>query len=211
MLIGAVLVVGTAVITSQVISQNTKDKPTGATPPGMPELTPDEKQVMDVCMTLGIPGENHKLLNNHVGKWNGTMKWWMTPESKAMESKFASDAKWIYDGRYIQQTVEGEMMPGETFQGQSFIGYDNAEKKFWSTWMDNMSTGFMISKGTFDAAQKSFAFTSNMYCPLAKKEVTSRMTEKWTDNDHFTVEMYGPWYKTGKDYKMMEITYARAK
>jgi len=207
LVIGAALIVCTAAITSQVVSQ---DKGKGA-PPAMPQLTPEEQEVMSICSTIGMPGENHKLLDNRVGKWNGAMKWWMTPDSKPMESTFTSEAKWIYDGRFISQTVQGEMMPGETFQGQSYMGYDNAEKKFFSTWMDNMSTGLMVSKGTFDAAKKSFAFTSDMFCPLAKKQVTSRITEKWTDNDHFTMEMYGPWFKTGKDYKMMEINYTRVK
>jgi hypothetical protein len=200
-------------ITTQVVSQDQKPKggqPAG-TPPGMPELTPDEQEVMAVCSTLGIPNENHKLLASHVGKWNGAMKWWMTPESKPMDSTFASEAKWIYDGRYVHHTAEGQMMPGETFQGQSLMGYDNAEKKFFSTWFDNMSTGIMVSKGSFDATKKTFAFTSNMFCPLNKKEVTTRITEKWTDNDHYTMEMYAPWHKTGKEYKMMEITYTRAK
>jgi hypothetical protein len=208
---GSALVVATALITTQVVSQDHKGGQAGGAPPGMPEFTPDEQEVMAVCTALGSPAEKHKVLQSHVGKWNGSMTMWITPESKPMTSTFQSEAKWIYDGRFVHQTVEGQMMPGQTFQGQSFIGYDNAENKYFSTWMDNMSTALMVSKGKYDEAKKSFAYTANMFCPLAKKEVSTRTTEKWTDNDHYTMEMFAPWHKTGKEYKMMEITYTRAK
>ena len=211
----AALVVTTAAITSQVVSQNTKDKPK-TTPPsqvpqGMPQLTPDEQAVMNAMQECSVIGENHKLLENHIGKWTGTMKWWMTPESQPMESSFNAESKWELDKHYIHSTAEGQMMPGETFQGVGYMGYDNAEKKYFTTWFDNTCTGLMVAKGTFDPAKKTFTYTSSGFCPLAKKEVTFHMTEKWTDNDHYTLEMTGPWYKTGKDFKNMEITYTRAK
>ena len=76
MLIGAALVVGTAVITSQVVSQD-KGK-TGGAPP---QMTPEMQQMMQKCMEAGTPGENHKLLSQKVGKWNGATKMWMMPNT----------------------------------------------------------------------------------------------------------------------------------
>jgi hypothetical protein len=33
------------------------------------------------------------------------------------------------------------------FEGISTLGYDNAKKTFFSTWIDNMGTGMMVMEG----------------------------------------------------------------
>ena len=53
-------------------------------------------------------------------------------------------------------------------------------------------------------------FTGSMVDPMTGK--SSRFTNKVmvADNDHHTMEMWGPG-PSGKNYKMMEITYSRKK
>lgn len=207
-LTGAALVFVTAAITSQVVSQDKKAAP--AAPPMSPEAQATMAEMMQKCTAAGTPGENQKLLNPHVGKWNGAVTMWMMPDAPPMDSTCTSEAKWIMDGRYIAETVEGSF-GGETFMGQAWTGYDNVGKKFVSVWIDNMGTGLFTSQGTYDAASKSFKYGTSMSCPMTEKTVAGRMVEKWTDNDHYVTEMYGPWYKTGKEYKSMEIHYTRIK
>jgi hypothetical protein len=212
-LFGAVLVIATAAVTSQVVSQNTtKEKTTKAPPQAAPEMTPEMQEMMTKCMEAGTPGENHKLLSNKVGRWHGTGKMWWTPDSPPADTTCTAEVTSLWEGRYFTETVEGTM-PGEaqTFLGKACYGYDNVSKKFFWAWIDNMSTGMMNAEGTYNPTAKTFTFTSEWNCPLTGKQVRGRSTEKWIDNDHFVMEMYGPWYKTGKDYKMMEFTYTRAK
>jgi len=210
-LYAAALVVTTAAITSQVVSQNTKDKPKTTPPAQAPQMTPEQQEMMQKFMAAGTPGENHKLLASRVGKWNGAGKMWWTPDSPPEESNFTADVTSLFDGRYFTESVEGSMPEGGTFLGKSCFGYDNVTKKFFWVWIDNMSTGKMDAEGTYNPSTKTFTYTTEGACPLAEKVVKGRTIEKWIDNDHFVMEMYGPWYKTGKEYKSMEITFTRAK
>jgi hypothetical protein len=38
------------------------------------------------------------------------------------------------------------------------MGYDNAKKKFVSTWIDNMGTGMMTAEGEWNPSKKSIEF-----------------------------------------------------
>jgi hypothetical protein len=206
-LYAAALVIATAGITTTVVSQENKNKAPGQQPP----MTPEMQEMMQKCEAAGTPGENHKLLGTRVGKWNGSGKMWWTPDAPPSETTCTADVKSLYEGRYFTETVEGTMPEGGTFLGQSWVGYDNVGEKFFWMWIDNMSTGKMDAEGTYDAATKTFTYATEMNCPMNGKLVKGRTIEKWTDNDHFTMSMYGPWFQTGKEYKMMEITYTRAR
>jgi hypothetical protein len=205
-LFGAALIVSTAVITSAVMSQDAKP---GGQPPAM---TPEQEAMMQKCIEAGTPGENHKILAAKVGKWNGTGKFWMEPGGQPMENNFSAEYKSLYEGRYFTETVEGPGMMGEgTFMGQGTCGYDNVTKKFFFTWIDSMSTGLMDGTGTYNAGNKTFTYNTEHSCPVTGKRVTGRTVETWKGNDQILVESYGPHPETGKEFKMMEITYTRAK
>jgi len=74
--------------------------------------------------------------------------------------------------------------------------------------MDNMGTGVAMSTGRMDGNVLTFA--STMDDPMTGK--TQQIQEKVTvtDNDHYTMEMWGPG-PDGKMFKMIEITYVRKK
>ena len=46
------------------------------------------------------------------------------------------------------------------FEGMGIVGYDNLLKKFVSVWIDNMGTGLMPGTGTYDAATKTYTYTT---------------------------------------------------
>jgi hypothetical protein len=199
------LVVVTAAITTQVVSQDRKDDH------GMQGMPPEMAEMMAKCEAAGTPGENHKLLEKKVGKWNGTVKMWMTPDMpEPMVSQCTTDIKWILGKHYLHETVEGDF-GGQTFLGQSWAGYDNVLKKFTWAWIDSMGTGIMTAKGDYDASKKTFTYQSEAACPMTEKVCHGRSVERWVDDNTMVFEMYAPWYKTGKEYKAMEISYKRAK
>jgi hypothetical protein len=199
----AILVAATAAITATVVSQDKKPEP--------PPMTPEMQETMAKAMEFGTPGENHKLLAKKVGDWTFEGKWYFEPGSDAMpftgKTNFAS--KW--DDRYIVDTTDGDPMPGEPpFHGAGANGYDNIKKKFFWVWIDNMGTGVMHGEGTYDAATKTFKYTFEQPDVRTGKYVKGRSVEKWADDNHFNVEWYAP-DKTGKEFKMMEFAYRRAK
>jgi len=206
---GATLVLVTASITSSVLSQQDKGKAPGAQ--GMPQMTPEQQEMMKKWQEFATPNENHKKLDFKVGKWTTAVKMWEAPEQTPEESTGTGEFKWIMDGRYLSDEERGSFM-GQPFMGHGLGGYDNLKKKFIGVWIDNMGTGIMTGEGTYDAATKTFKFTSEMPDLEQGKYVKSRSEEKIVDNDHWTMTMYAPMKgNPSKDFKMMEINYTRAK
>ncbi len=202
-LTGAVLVLSTAAITSQVVSQDSK---TGAK---QPPMSAEEQAMMQKWMEFATPNEHHKVLEAKVGKWNDTVKMWMDPAAPPEESKGTSEFEMALGGRYLMDHTSGESSMGP-FEGMGVTGYDNIKKKYVGGWVDNMGTGVMFAEGTYDAKTKTFTFSSEAPDPMTGKYVKQRVVEKWLSADKFVMEAYGPG-KDGKEYKCMEITYERAK
>jgi hypothetical protein len=178
---------------------------------------PNPQEMMKQMMEMSKLNENHKMLAELDGNWNFTVKMWMNPDpnAKPQESKGTAVRKSIMGGRYVVMDVSGKMqIPGEDgkmkatpFKGMGINGYDNVKKKFVSSWIDNMSTGIQFSEGTYDAATKTYTYTSDMeQMPGVRTPV--RQVLKVPDNNHMTLE----WYEThgGQEKKTMEIDYTRA-
>ncbi len=169
-------------------------------------------EMMKKVQEYATPGEHHKHLDAMAGKWDVVVRWWMQPDAPAEESKGTSEFKWIYDGRYLQQTADmPPCAPDQpAFQGMGLYGYDNAKKQAFSVWLDNMGTGIMVAWGTCEAGGKVINMSGEYADPMTgdpsrKFRTVTRLGEK----DKFVYEMYvaGP---DGKEFKMMEITYTRA-
>jgi hypothetical protein len=205
-------------IATPSFAQSPATSPAGATSPAAaPGGQPNQQEMMKQMMELATLNENHKLLSSLDGNWNYTIKFWMNPDPSAppQESKGTAVRKSIMDGRYSVMDVTGKMeMPGPdgkkkemTFKGHGIDGYDNVKKKFVGSWIDNMGTGIMFSEGDYDAATKTFTYTSEFEAlPGMKQQV--REVLKIADNNHMTFE----WYENqgGQEKKTMEINYTRA-
>ncbi len=173
--------------------------------PAAPAMDP--KAMQDAMMKAAALGPQHEVLKKMVGEWNCTVKNWMDPSQPPTEAKSTSVVTALMDGRYIQEQTTGEMM-GMPFSGMGISGYDNIMKKYVSTWMDNFGTGIMMSQGTPDASGNVITWTGSASDPATGKMVKYRMVSRVTDENKRSFEMYsaGP---TGKEAKMMEITYER--
>ena len=114
-------------------------------------------------------------------------------------------------GRYQVTNHTGTMMD-MPFEGMAILAYDNARKEFISTWIDNVGTGVMTLKGTWDDATKSINLKGTCVDPSAGdgREMAVREVMKATDDNHQVMEMYGQG-PDGKEFKMMEIKYTRKK
>ncbi len=166
-----------------------------------PTMGPAEMEAMAKAAT---PGENHKHLGRYVGNWNTSMKMWMAPGTPPMESKGTMESEWILGGRYLQSTYKGDMM-GQPFEGRATDAYDNVTKQFQSTWIDNMGTGIMISKGTCDAGCKTLTMTGEMADPMTGNMMPVKSVTTFTAANSWKMEMFtsGP---DGSSFKMMEMT-----
>ena len=175
-----------------------------------------EAEMMQMMMEMGKLNENHKVLAELVGDWSYTVKMWMAPDSPPSESKGTATRKAAMGGRYFIADASGKFqMPGPDgkmqdidFKGMAVDGYDNAKKKFVSSWIDSMGTGIMMAEGTYDAATKMFTYRADYdMAPGVKTKI--RETVKVSDKDHHVMEWFED--RGGKEVKTMEISYARKK
>lgn len=184
---------------------------TGDTKKDEPWVAIPDSVMMQKMMEYGTPGEMQKMLAASNGTWTGDVKMWMHDGDSAQHSTTTAVNTMIMGGRYQMSKHSGNMM-GMPFEGQSIVGYDNALKKFVSTWVDNMGTGIMMMEGNWDAATKSMTLTGSMP-DVCRPGKTCSLREVFTMVDDNTqhMEMYGPDSKTGKEFKTMEIVMTRKK
>ncbi len=160
-------------------------------------------------MEAGMPGARHEHLAGMAGTWTTLVKSWMDPGAPPTESKGSTEFTMELGGRYLMQRFHGEMM-GMPFEGLGYTSYDNVQKKFVSVWMDNMSTGIMMSTGVEDPSGKRVVYVGSMWDAVSGAEikVDDVLTEIGPDQQLFEMFMPGP---DGKRMKCMEITYTRKK
>ncbi len=165
-----------------------------------------DDEMMAKMKEYGTPNENHKVLEYFIGSWMHTVKWWMSPDAPPEVSSGSTEVKSILGGRFIEQTAIGTSM-GQPFEGRGIIGYDNVKKEYNSIWIDSMATGMMTATATYDAATKTMTEKGTASCPI-NGEIFFRNEIKIVDDNTYTYEMYTN-DKSGKGFKMMEITYKR--
>lgn len=170
----------------------------------------DSAAMMKAWEAYATPGEPHKMLAMDNGNWDCESTMWMGPDDqKPMKTKMASTSKMIMGGRYQESKYSGNMM-GQPFEGVATVGYDNASKKYTSTWIDNMGTGVMMMTGDFDAATKTMNMSGECTDPMTGQKKKMRETFAMVDDNTRKMEMFDT-DPSGKEYKSMEIVMTRKK
>ena len=123
---------------------------TGASMTQSQENKSEMDPAMKKWMEASTPGDAHKKLNDLAGSWDISTTMWMEgPDKPPATSKGTAELKWVLDGRFLQQNMNGEMM-GMPMNGIGYNGYDNVDKKYIMFWIDNTSTAMFTAEGGFD-------------------------------------------------------------
>lgn len=149
------------------------------------------------------PGKEQAMLAKSAGDWSANINMWMDPSQPpmTMQAKVRNEMK--YGGRYLETRYSGMMM-GMPYEGLGTIGYDNAAKKYMTTWIDNMGTGIMYMEGTMNADKRSVEFKGTGVDPMTSKPIKMREVITFKDDNNQKMEMY--MMQDGKEMKTMEIT-----
>jgi hypothetical protein len=166
---------------------------------------PDPQTV--AWISAATPGAAHEKLKATEGSWNTVTKQWHDPASQPTETKGTCERKWIMDGRFLEEHYTGDFM-GMPFHGMGIVGYDNVQKKYVTSWIDNMGTGILLSTGTCDESGKIFNYTGELADPMTGKMQKMRSVMKIVDDKTHVFEIYGPG-EEGKEFKMLEITHTK--
>jgi len=182
------------------------------TPPHQASADEDKSKDMQAEMmakwqAYATPGKGQQVLDQLVGDWEYTVKWWNAPGTEPQVSTGDSENEWIMGGRFIKADVEGKSM-GQRFEGMGIMGYDNAKKEYTSVWIDTMGTGMMNATGSYDAAAKTITENGSYTDPMTGKGKAYKGVTTFTDKNSYTYELFttGP---DGKEFRMMEIVYKR--
>ncbi|MBZ0103274.1 MAG: DUF1579 domain-containing protein [Thermoanaerobaculia bacterium] len=178
----------------------------GAQEGAAPQMTPEQQAMMEAYQKAGTPGPQHAALAAGAGTWDVVAKSWMEPGAPPVEEAGTATRSMMLGGRVMVEEYQGSMM-GQPFTGHGLHGYDNVSGKYWSTWIDSMSTGLMVSEGTCDEAGNC-QFTGSWNDPVTKGPVEARMVLRAVSETVEVFEMFGPG-PDGKETKMMELTYTK--
>src|SRR5262245_51167298 len=163
----------------------------------------------DPFANLPKPGPEHKILASMEGTWTAKVKSWFGP-GEPKESTGTMVRKMIMDGRYLQETFKGEFL-GTKFEGMGIVAYDVNKKKYVTSWIDNMTTGISMMQGSYDADSKTLTSLGEEDNPAMGGKMKTRDVLKMISADEQRFEMFRTPQKTGKEFKVMEITYTRQK
>jgi hypothetical protein len=151
------------------------------------------------------PGPMHQVLSKTTGEWKVEISSWNNPSGPADISEGTSKYEMILGGRYLlgKHTADlGNMK----MEGMEISGYDNAKKKFFSTWIDNGGTGVLYQEGTYDSTTKSINFSGSFTDPMGN-EVKVRQVIRFIDDNNTIMEMY--MIQDGEETKWMEMKSTR--
>lgn len=162
------------------------------------------------CEAQGALVEQHKKLEPFAGRFKAQVKLWMGPGEPMVSTGLMTNS-WALGGRFLKQDYQGDQqgqaMP--PFEGHGFWGFNTGTGKYEGFWIDNASTMMQTETGSLDASGKVWTMIGEMTNPQTKQAMKKRSVIKLHDKDHHDLEMYfsGP---DGKEFKAMEIKYARA-
>ena len=151
------------------------------------------------------PGEHHEFLAQMEGEWTYTSTMWMNPSQPPMESGGKSTKSMIMGGRYLQEETTGEFQ-GQPFSGRGVTAHDNNTDEFINTWIDNMGTGMMISRGHRE--DNELTLRGEFLDPMGKQKMKLRTVTRVVDKDQHVFEYYLTVPNMG-EIKQMEIVYVR--
>lgn len=171
--------------------------------------TPDSATIAKAWADYGTPSKAHEMLAKDTGTWDAEMTFWMPESPEPQKAKSVAEYKMILGGKYQEGTYKGDMF-GMSFEGRGMTAYDNAAKEYITTWVDNMGTGMLVSRGQYDEASKSITFNGAMADPVTGKEKKVKEIITYIDDNTQKMEMFDI-DANGKEFKSMEILSKRRK
>jgi hypothetical protein len=168
----------------------------------------NEKLEMQKKMeAAGTPGPAHKALEAFTGQWKAEVKCWTDPGGPPDVSQGAANARWVLNGRFLEEEFHGQMM-GKPFTGRSLMGYDNLKQTYQSVWVSDAQTSIFTSEGRGENGNKVITLEGKTNCPATgRKDIPTRSVFRVIGPDKHVFEMYDGSH--GEFAKTMEITYTR--
>ncbi len=170
-------------------------------------VTYDSATTAQKWETYITPSKTHLFLKKMEGKWSHQSKIWVDSKANPIDAKGQCIRKMLLGDRYLQTTFK-TFINKTPLEGIVTVGFDNASKKYVSTWIDNLGTGMMYLEGEYDSTDKRIEYEGSIADPISGKDRKIKQYVYYKDVDHQYIEMYEQ--PEGEDeFKSMEITMVR--
>lgn len=173
------------------------------------EVTPDSAAVAKAWADYATPSKAHEMLAKDTGVWDADMTFWMPDNPEAQKATSKAEYKMILNGLYQEGRYTGDIF-GMPFEGKGIMAFDNETKEYVATWIDNMGTGIMITRGKYDEATKSITLFGDQVVPGTGKSKKVKEVITYIDDDNQKMEMFDL-LEDGKETKTMMILSKRKK
>ena len=136
------------------------------------------------------PDAEHARLATLAGRWNVVQTMWTSPGKAPQVDCGSAVILPVLGGSRLRQElhIDAKDTP---FDGLGYLGYDNAGREYYSTWMDVNFPGIIVATGGYDAARASYTFRTTL-ADSANPGAKIRLREvlRATDANHFSYEYY---------------------
>jgi Protein of unknown function (DUF1579) len=166
-----------------------------------------EERKQNPPANVDVPGPAHQRLGDLAGTWDVTIRYKLG--DKEHEGKAKCEAKWILDGRFLQQDYKSNFQ-GKPFEVMQLLGYDSVAKKTIEIKLDNLSTGIMHNEGAISEDGRVITNFGKSLDPATGKPYKLRTVTTIVDHDHFTLEWFGT-DDGGKESRVMSMSHTRKK
>lgn len=181
--------------------------------PALPQGGDATKDAMAEAMKKAArytsPGENHKVLERFVGKWNTESRFFMGTQAMPSE-KGTFEFSWLMPGRWLSGRGTGSFggMPIEQFH---VLGYDNFKMSFVTTGVSSMDTAMNRFEGDLTQDGKALVMygTIDEYL-TGEHDKMVKYLYRFVDADKILLEVHD--LPIGEaNTKVVEFTFTRAK
>ena len=166
-----------------------------------------ENKAKPAEVPVDAPGPVHKQMESLAGNWDVEVTFFLN--GKENKGKAQCEARWILDGRFLQQDYKSNLM-GKPYNVIQLLGYDNQKKKTIEIKMDNLNTGVMHNEGSISKDGKTISNEGEYPDRMTNKMTKLRTVTTIVDQDHYTLEWFKPG-ADGKEEKVVSMTHTRRK
>ena len=164
------------------------------------------EQALAEWIASAAPAAQHLRLQKLSGRWTVHQRDWMGAGAPWNEAD--GEALWrpMLGGRFMQVEL-ATALKGHPYHGIGVLGFHRDTGKYVATWMDDFGTSLLKLEGDWDEASRTLSLAGYLGA-YGDPRTRWVMKQIWRDDDHLTVEWWGP-AAGGASAKMVELQYSR--